>query len=108
MRVVVVAVALLSGVAFAQPAPKTEDEKTIYALGLAVGQSVRAFNMSKAELEIFRRGSSTPARARSRRSSWRRTDRRLSALAKSRQEQALERLPRQGEKEPGAHKTRRG
>ncbi len=39
--------------AFAQ---KTEDEKTVYALGLAIGKSLGAFNLSKAEVELVKKG----------------------------------------------------
>ncbi len=35
---------------------KTEDEKTIYALGLLLGQNAAIFGLSKAELEPFKKG----------------------------------------------------
>lgn len=35
---------------------KTEDEKTLYALGLSIGQSVGVFGLSKEELEVVKRG----------------------------------------------------
>jgi len=39
------------------PAPlKTEEDKTFYALGLLMGQSVRPFNLNPAELEIVKKG----------------------------------------------------
>ena len=40
----------------AAPEPKTEDEKTLYALGLVVSQSLTAFALSDAELEIVKAG----------------------------------------------------
>jgi len=40
-----------SGVARGQ-VPKTEDEKTIYALGLAVSQNLKAFSMSPEEVKL--------------------------------------------------------
>ncbi|MGH7264626.1 MAG: FKBP-type peptidyl-prolyl cis-trans isomerase [Candidatus Rokuibacteriota bacterium] len=36
--------------------PKTEEEKTLYALGLAVSQGLAAFNLSAAELELVKAG----------------------------------------------------
>src|SRR4051812_31153440 len=48
-RVVAVAVGFLAVSALAQPAPKTEDEKTIYALGTFVGTGIKPFNLNKNE-----------------------------------------------------------
>ena len=51
-------------VAFAAPfaaraqAPKSEDEKTIYALGLAVAQNLKAFNLSPDEVKVLIAGMS--------------------------------------------------
>src|SRR5688500_11114681 len=53
--VLLAAVALLPTGARA-PAAKTEDGKTLYALGLAVGKSLGGFSLSSAELEIVKRG----------------------------------------------------
>ncbi len=36
--------------------PKTEDEKTLYALGLAISQNLGSFNLSAAELEMVKAG----------------------------------------------------
>jgi FKBP-type peptidyl-prolyl cis-trans isomerase FkpA len=36
--------------------PKTEDEKTLYALGLAVSQNLGAFNLTEAELKMVEEG----------------------------------------------------
>jgi FKBP-type peptidyl-prolyl cis-trans isomerase FkpA len=36
--------------------PKTEDEKTIYALGRSIGQSIKNYDLTPAELEILKRG----------------------------------------------------
>jgi FKBP-type peptidyl-prolyl cis-trans isomerase FkpA len=35
---------------------KTEDEKTVYALGLSIGRSIKVFDLSPAELEIVKKG----------------------------------------------------
>jgi len=40
----------------APPEPKTEEQKVFYALGLAMSQSVGAFNLTEAELEMVQSG----------------------------------------------------
>src|SRR5688572_11923810 len=61
MRLFVLLLALLPISAFAQTpappagAPQTDDEKTLYAVGLVLSQSLRDFDMSPAELEVVRR-----------------------------------------------------
>ncbi len=40
----------------APPEPKTEEQKVFYALGLAMSQSIGAFNLSEAELEMVQSG----------------------------------------------------
>ncbi|MGQ0508390.1 MAG: FKBP-type peptidyl-prolyl cis-trans isomerase [Myxococcaceae bacterium] len=47
--------ALVSVPAMAQQL-KTDEEKTLYALGLMMGRSVNVFNLTKAETEIVKRG----------------------------------------------------
>jgi FKBP-type peptidyl-prolyl cis-trans isomerase FkpA/FKBP-type peptidyl-prolyl cis-trans isomerase FklB len=42
--------------AAAGPELKTEDEKTIYALGLAISQNLAPFNLSESELEFVKAG----------------------------------------------------
>lgn len=52
-------VALLVGAGAAraaEPQLKTEDEKTLYALGASIGQGLTVFSLNKAELEIVKRG----------------------------------------------------
>jgi FKBP-type peptidyl-prolyl cis-trans isomerase FkpA len=46
---------ITAGQARAQ-ALKTEDEKTLYTLGAILGKNISVFNLSKAELEIVKRG----------------------------------------------------
>lgn len=61
MRILVLLFALLPGTVLAQtpPAatgtPQTDDEKTLYAVGLVLSRSLRDFDMSPAELEVVRR-----------------------------------------------------
>src|SRR6476661_4767090 len=55
----VVAVLLSISVSMACAAtsdPTTEEQKTLYALGLAVSQSVDGFNLSESELEFVKAG----------------------------------------------------
>ncbi len=40
----------------AGPEPKTEDEKTLYALGLALSQNLTSFNLTPAEVELVEEG----------------------------------------------------
>jgi FKBP-type peptidyl-prolyl cis-trans isomerase FkpA len=42
--------------AFAAEKPKTDDEKTFYAIGLLVSRSLAIFNLTPAELEIVKQG----------------------------------------------------
>jgi FKBP-type peptidyl-prolyl cis-trans isomerase FkpA len=41
--------------------PQTDDEKTLYALGLSIANSVKSFNLTPAELELVKRGLSDGA-----------------------------------------------
>jgi len=49
-------VAGVSGANAAGPELKTDDQKTLYAIGLAVSQSLAPFNFSEAELELVKAG----------------------------------------------------
>jgi FKBP-type peptidyl-prolyl cis-trans isomerase FkpA len=59
MRLLVLLIALLPATVFAQapPAgvPQTDEEKTVYAVGLIMARSLRQFDLSPAELEFIRR-----------------------------------------------------
>src|SRR5678815_1029263 len=48
--------AALPATATAPPEPKTEEQKVFYALGLAMSQSIGAFNLTEAELEMVQSG----------------------------------------------------
>lgn len=59
MRVILVAIfsLTLSSPALASaPEPTTDDQKTLYALGLAISQSLGAFSLSESELELVKSG----------------------------------------------------
>jgi FKBP-type peptidyl-prolyl cis-trans isomerase FkpA len=48
--------AVASGARAAEPELKTEEQKTLYAIGLAVSQSLGVFSLSPAELELVKAG----------------------------------------------------
>jgi FKBP-type peptidyl-prolyl cis-trans isomerase FkpA/FKBP-type peptidyl-prolyl cis-trans isomerase FklB len=61
MRVIVSCLATLlclgtAGAFAAAPEPTTEEQKTLYALGLAINQSLSNFTLSEAEFEIVKSG----------------------------------------------------
>jgi len=56
-----VGVMATSGAAIAAQPLKSEDEKTLYALGVMLGKNLSTFNPSKAELEVIKRGISDGA-----------------------------------------------
>lgn len=60
MRIVIGILALaalgVSGAQAAGPAPKTEDQKTLYAIGLAISQNLTSFNLTQAELDMVKAG----------------------------------------------------
>lgn len=47
---------LASPAAFAGPDPATDDQKTLYALGVAMSQSLAGFTLSESELEFVKAG----------------------------------------------------
>jgi FKBP-type peptidyl-prolyl cis-trans isomerase FkpA len=60
MRLLALLFALLPAAAFAQApsaagVPQTDEEKTLYAVGLVMSRSLRQFDLSAAELEFIRR-----------------------------------------------------
>src|SRR5690242_16065506 len=61
MRLLVLLFALLPTAVLAQTpatatgAPRTDDEKTLYAVGLVLSRSLRDFDLSPSELEVIRR-----------------------------------------------------
>ena len=48
--------ATVTVVAAAGPEPTTEDQKVLYALGMAVSQNLATFNLSEAELDLVKVG----------------------------------------------------
>jgi FKBP-type peptidyl-prolyl cis-trans isomerase FkpA len=56
LRLAIAGVLLVAGSAAAESALKTEDDKTIYALGLSMSRAVTTLGLSEAELEILQQG----------------------------------------------------
>src|SRR5690242_6435193 len=58
MRRLIIAalITLLASPAFAADEPKTEEQKTLYAIGLIVGQQLSVFSLTPAELEFVKQG----------------------------------------------------
>ena len=61
MHIVVIGLSLFVCLAFstasaASPEPATDDQKTLYALGMAISQSLGSFSLSEAELEFVKAG----------------------------------------------------
>lgn len=88
------AIALVLAAALAAPAlaaaPKTEEEKTLYALGLWLGQKVSMFNLSAAELAFVNAGLKDSATGAKERVKLEDYANRLNDLAQSRVKAAAE------------------
>jgi len=56
LPVILVAVVAAAPLGAAGSEPKTDDEKTLYALGLALARNVGSFNLSEAELALVQAG----------------------------------------------------
>jgi len=54
--IVTILIAVITAPASAADLPKTEDQKTLYAIGLSVARSLSVFNLTTAELEIVQQG----------------------------------------------------
>jgi len=54
--IAIVVVVLLAAPAFAADPPKTEEQKTLYAIGIALFRTLSVFNLSPTELEFVKQG----------------------------------------------------
>ncbi|QRK06278.1 FKBP-type peptidyl-prolyl cis-trans isomerase [Archangium violaceum] len=87
---------------------KTEDEKTVYALGLSIGRSIKVFDLSPAEIEIVKKGmtdSLTNAKPAVELDTY---GPKLQGLAKARGEKAGQKFLEEAAKEKGAVKLPSG
>jgi FKBP-type peptidyl-prolyl cis-trans isomerase FkpA len=101
--------------AAAAPELKTEEQKTMYALGLAVSRSLASFNLSEAEFELVKEGIADGALKRKPQVAVEQYIPKLQALQQTRAAAVAETEKKQGEaylakaaKEKGAVKTESG
>ncbi|AKJ03512.1 FKBP-type peptidyl-prolyl cis-trans isomerase FkpA [Archangium gephyra] len=87
---------------------KTEDEKTIYALGLSIGRSVKVFDLTPAEIEIVKRGMTDSLTGAKPVVDLEKYGPNLQPLAKGRQERAGQKFLETAAKEKGATKLPSG
>ncbi|HEX8436230.1 MAG TPA: FKBP-type peptidyl-prolyl cis-trans isomerase [Archangium sp.] len=87
---------------------KNEDEKTIYALGLSIGRSVKSYDLSPAELEILKKGLTDSATGTKPAVELEKYGPKLQGFAKTRQESASKRFIENAAKEKGAVKLPSG
>ncbi|MCY1078514.1 FKBP-type peptidyl-prolyl cis-trans isomerase [Archangium lansingense] len=87
---------------------KTEDDKTIYALGLSIGRSVKMFDLSPAEIEIVKKGMTDALTGAKTVVELDQYGPKLQPLAKGRQERAGQKFLENAAKEKGATKLPSG
>jgi FKBP-type peptidyl-prolyl cis-trans isomerase FkpA len=56
ITIIVASIVLSNAATFAADAPKTEEQKTLYAIGLAVARTLTAFSLTPSELEFVTQG----------------------------------------------------
>ncbi|WP_375773551.1 FKBP-type peptidyl-prolyl cis-trans isomerase [Archangium gephyra] len=87
---------------------KSEDDKTIYALGLSVGRSIKVFDLSPAEIEIVKKGMTDALSGAKPVVELDQYGPKLQPLAKGRQERAGTKFLENAGKEKGAVKLPSG
>lgn len=87
---------------------KTEDDKTLYALGLSIGRSVKVFDLSPAEIEIVKKGMTDALTGAKPVVELDQYGPKLQPLAKGRQERAGTKFLETAAKEKGAIKLPSG
>ncbi|MFY0567254.1 FKBP-type peptidyl-prolyl cis-trans isomerase [Archangium lansingense] len=110
MRLGVLAAVLiaLTGLQATAQEIKTEDDKTIYALGLSIGRSVKMFDLSPAEIEIVKKGMTDALTGAKTIVELDQYGPKLQPLAKGRQERAGQKFLENAGKEKGATKLPSG
>ncbi|HEY0096523.1 MAG TPA: FKBP-type peptidyl-prolyl cis-trans isomerase N-terminal domain-containing protein, partial [Archangium sp.] len=83
---------------------KSEDDKTLYALGLSVGRSIKVFDLSPAEIEIVKKGMTDALSGAKPVVELDQYGPKLQPLAKGRQERAGTKFLETAAKEKGATK----
>ena len=87
---------------------KTEDDKTLYALGLSIGRSVKVFDLSPAEIEVVKKGMTDALTGAKPVVELDQYGPKLQPLAKGRQERAGTKFLETAAKEKGATKLPSG
>jgi FKBP-type peptidyl-prolyl cis-trans isomerase FkpA len=87
---------------------KSEDDKTLYALGLSVGRSIKVFDLSPAEIEIVKKGMTDALSGAKPVVDLEQYGPKLQPLAKGRQERAGTKFLENAGKEKGAVKLPSG
>ena len=87
---------------------KTEDDKTLYALGLSIGRSVKVFDLSPAEIEVVKKGMTDALTGAKPVVEQDQYGPKLQPLAKGRQERAGTKFLETAAKEKGATKLPSG
>jgi FKBP-type peptidyl-prolyl cis-trans isomerase FkpA len=87
---------------------KTEDDKTIYALGLSIGRSVKSYDLTPAELEILKKGLTDSATGAKPAVELDKYGPKLQGFAKGRQDRGSKRFIEDAAKEKGASKLPSG
>ncbi|WP_309892066.1 FKBP-type peptidyl-prolyl cis-trans isomerase [Archangium sp.] len=110
MRLGICTAVLLGLVGFQANAqePKTEEEKTIYALGLSIGRSIKSYDLTQAELDILKKGLSDAATGAKPAVEMEKYLPKLQPLAKGRQDRVGKRFLEDAAKEKGAVKLPSG
>ena len=113
--VIAILIVALATPAFAADAPKTEEQKTLYALGLLVARSLGIFQLAPAELEYVKQGITDAVTGKSPMVDLKVYGEKVQELARSRRKAQGEKLAASGKdfldkaaKEKGAVKTDSG
>ncbi len=87
---------------------KTDDEKTIYALGMSIGRSIKSYDLTPAELEILKKGLTDASTNTKPAVEMEKYAPRLQQLAKGRQDRVGKRFLEDAAREKGAVKLPSG
>lgn len=99
--------ALFAAVSIAQ-APKTDEEKVVYALGAAIGKGVAQFRLTKAEMEMLKQGLTDAATGSKLQANPQEYEPKIRDLQRSRAEAAEKAVLDQAAKQKGAQATASG
>jgi FKBP-type peptidyl-prolyl cis-trans isomerase FkpA len=88
--------------------PKTEEEKTIYALGMSIGRSIKNYDLTPAELEVLKKGLTDSATGAKPAVELEKYLPKLQPLAKGRQDRVGKRFLEDAAREKGAVKLPSG